>query len=65
MLHLGYEVWIEDERKNRIAEYSVHMESEGGTTITCYIPSESGRVRLSHIHLPSKRLSTSLVYIEV
>ena len=44
MLHLGYEVWVEDEGGRRIPEYKVQTEGEDGTTIAAYIPSESGKV---------------------
>ena len=47
MLHRGYEVWIADSRKQRLPEYNVAMGSEDDSVITCYIPSESGKVRLS------------------
>lgn len=44
MLHLGYEVWVEDEGGRRIPEYKVQTEGEDGKTIAAYIPSESGKV---------------------
>ena len=46
MLHRGYEVWIADGRKQRLPEYNVAMGSEDNSVIICYIPSESGKVRL-------------------
>lgn len=46
MLHGGYEVWIADSRKQPLPEYSVEF-GDGGKTITCYIPSQSGEVSVS------------------
>ena len=44
MLHLGYEIWIEDESGDRIPEFGFQNEGEDGRTVACYIPSESGKV---------------------
>ncbi|KAH9852262.1 hypothetical protein C2E23DRAFT_730937 [Lenzites betulinus] len=43
MLHKGHDVWISDADGRRINEYNMETEGTGGTTVACYIPSESGK----------------------
>ncbi|KAI0716743.1 hypothetical protein C8Q76DRAFT_416341 [Earliella scabrosa] len=42
MLHRGYEVWIADSQQQPLPEYDIQVDGDG-KTITCYIPSESGK----------------------
>ena len=44
-MHLkGYQVWISCDGRP-LPEYKVERKGDDGKTITCYIPSESGKVR--------------------
>ncbi|KAI0828667.1 hypothetical protein BC628DRAFT_1417656 [Trametes gibbosa] len=43
MLHRGYEAWITDANKKRIKEYGSQVADGDGRTVTCSIPSESGK----------------------
>ncbi|KAL1949005.1 hypothetical protein VTO73DRAFT_10811 [Trametes versicolor] len=44
MLHRGYEAWIADAQGRRFVEYGTRVEgSDAGRTVTCFIPSESGK----------------------
>ncbi len=47
MLHRGYEVWIADSRGQPLPEYQVEV-GEDDSVVTCYIPSESGKVRSTY-----------------
>lgn len=45
MFHRDYDVWISDVDGRRIPEYNMQLEgADGLKTVTCYIPSESGKV---------------------
>lgn len=48
MLHRGYEAWIADADKERFVEYDTRVDGGDATgrTITCFIPSESGKVNV-------------------
>lgn len=45
MYHRGFEAWITDGNQEAIEEYNKQGEEGEGRTATCYIPSESGKVR--------------------
>lgn len=47
MLHRGYEAWIADAQGMRFVEYGTRVDgSDAGRTVTCFIPSESGKVNI-------------------
>lgn len=61
MRHLGYEVYIESEGKT-LEEYAVEVDANDEAKVSCWIPSEAGKVNMQRLVHCTHLVSTSLIF---